>query len=935
MRQVSWSSHVIRSAILLLGCLSIAFPCPFTGPRSHGYVHNGSCFSAVFSGLLPKMNASSNVLQVLDEYCQSLEPSARLANLLEGKQLQMPPPKYWFFHKNRLSFFAGTQVNPYQGKESNKQRGKNRMQLIKNTINISSQHVNVHVHKISSENAYGEGSLLCPVVIAKRNEPKYTIKFASCNSKPAWDIFFCKNAAIASTSSRTINSPNPQVEDTPPAAICKYDKEKRKCFLRLLESESNSLQRNGSRPCRCSSCTVDQWTKWGPWSSTCSHAERYRARAKDGETIGHCVDDQTVCCFEMEQKDLPECPATDQRVEVLNDCLNGGIPIDIGEGSIVCSCKRNFTGALCEKKRVRRTIRNLLHRLARKRYTKSDESTCMSSPCECRPCKNGGTCQGLGHGQYKCTCHDMFYGPLCESRKSKPCDQVKCQNGGHCVSDREKFICVCPGGYMGTLCETGVRPCVNQHSCLNGGTCQNNGTTDTCLCPTGFTGRNCGIYLLSQDCNAATCVNGDCIVTGGRVACQCKRGFHGMYCATQTNECLSMPCLNNGRCENVIGGFRCICPAEYAGYRCEDKVSPCASSPCIKGLCSRVGDGYMCSCYPGYEGNNCQRDINECLSEPCQNGGECEDQINSFKCYCPVGFSGTTCAFVELKEEKRSPWDTDYAMPLTILVVLLTIGVIGLIFYTYKEHVIALKKEATPEAQRDKSEEIEFSERSAGRRGTMQKVAEFLAALGWGKTEEQSESKDESDRQDKAKAASERSSQKQLGKSPKKERKGFTPPSGKRSPASSLRKGKSKKGEQKSPASSSSLSTPKDKGRSPASDRGRKSPLLSSRARKYIYTVPGYRSKKQKHSPARPLHLRIIRRSEPPKSLQSEGAEAPKGSSEEGMLKSKEGDQGSDRSSPIQKQSSLRDERKGNESPRDDRDEQRGSKRWWQFRLRK
>ncbi|CDW58543.1 neurogenic locus notch protein 2 [Trichuris trichiura] len=822
--RVSWSLSVIRSALLLLGCLSAAFPCPFAGPKSYGYVHNGSCFSAVFSGLLPKTDADSDVLQVLDEYCKNLEPSARLANLLEGKQLQMPPPKYWFFHKDRLSFFAGTQANPYQRKES--KEGKNQVELNKDTINISSQYVNVHVRKISSENAHTEGSrLLCPIIIAKSNEPKYTIKFANCKSKPLWDIFFCKSA------SKTINPLNPQVEDTLPARMCEYDKEKGKCFLKLLESKLNTSRRSASKLCRCPSCTVDTWTKWGPWSSTCGLAERYRVRAKDGEIVSHCIDDQSLCCFEMENKNLPECTASDQQIQVITDCLNGGIPIDMGKGNIVCSCKRNFTGTLCEK--------------------------------------------------------------------TKPCDHVKCRNGGHCLGDREKFTCVCPGGYMGTLCETEVRPCVNKHVCLNGGTCQNNGTIDTCLCPTGFSGPHCDIYLLSQDCNAATCVNGDCIVTDGRVACLCKRGFHGMYCATQTNECASMPCLNNGRCENVIGGFQCICPDGYVGQRCEEKASPCARNPCIKGLCSRVGNGYMCSCYPGYEGVNCQT--------------------------------------AEIKQQKRTPWDTEYALPLTILVVLLTIGVIGLIFYTYKGHVVALKKESTPQTHHEKSEEIEFSEKSPSRRGTMQKVAEFLAALGWGKTGEESEVKDESDRQDKAKSASERSSRKgqleqdkQSAKSPKRKGKGLRSPFGKRSPASSSRKGRSKKEDKNSPPSGS-LSTPKSKGRSPASDRERKSPSLSSRSRKYIYTAPGYRPKKQ--LPARPLHLRIIRKPEPRKVLQSEAAEAYKRPNEEDVSKSRESERGSGRNSPMQKQSSLREERKGNESPSEDRDQ--GSKRWWSFRLKK
>lgn len=36
-------------------------------------------------------------------------------------------------------------------------------------------------------------------------------------------------------------------------------------------------------------------------------------------------------------------------------------------------------------------------------------------------------------------------------------------------------------------------------------------------------------------------------------------------------------------------------------------------------------------------------DINECDSNPCHNGGQCVDQINSYQCTCPNGFTGVNC----------------------------------------------------------------------------------------------------------------------------------------------------------------------------------------------------------------------------------------------------------------------------------------------------
>lgn len=36
-------------------------------------------------------------------------------------------------------------------------------------------------------------------------------------------------------------------------------------------------------------------------------------------------------------------------------------------------------------------------------------------------------------------------------------------------------------------------------------------------------------------------------------------------------------------------------------------------------------------------------DINECSSTPCQNGGTCNDAVNSYTCTCVAGYDGDNC----------------------------------------------------------------------------------------------------------------------------------------------------------------------------------------------------------------------------------------------------------------------------------------------------
>uniref|UniRef100_A0A8C2WMQ1 Heparan sulfate proteoglycan 2 n=1 Tax=Cyclopterus lumpus TaxID=8103 RepID=A0A8C2WMQ1_CYCLU len=62
-----------------------------------------------------------------------------------------------------------------------------------------------------------------------------------------------------------------------------------------------------------------------------------------------------------------------------------------------------------------------------------------NSPCDHRPCLNGGHCMSSVEYEYQCLCEDGFEGERCEVVKDACQSNLQCQNGGSCVNGQ----CVC------------------------------------------------------------------------------------------------------------------------------------------------------------------------------------------------------------------------------------------------------------------------------------------------------------------------------------------------------------------------------------------------------------------------------------------------------------------------------------------------------------
>lgn len=243
----------------------------------------------------------------------------------------------------------------------------------------------------------------------------------------------------------------------------------------------------------------------------------------------------------------------------LQHCHNGGNCSISNNGSLSCSCPKDYSGAQCEH-------------------------------CSNFKCENGGICRKTATDRDQCECPDGFSGRSCEVNN---CANY-CHNGGGCVIEKGYPKCSCPDGSYGDRCEN--QNC--KELCRNGGFCMI-GPKPFCSCRKGYEGQYCEIDLcessenrpeycppvrpspspLPTPCEHYICSNtGHCLEVRGKPICNCTNQYGGKHCEMYVgynNPCINY-CKNSGICQldvysvwNVTYVPSCVCVGEWTGTQCE------------------------------------------------------------------------------------------------------------------------------------------------------------------------------------------------------------------------------------------------------------------------------------------------------------------------------------------------------------------------------
>lgn len=275
----------------------------------------------------------------------------------------------------------------------------------------------------------------------------------------------------------------------------------------------------------------------------------------------------------------------------------------------------------------------------------------------------------LAPAGFICRCSAGWSGDRCLIENACVTESHNCGANSYCYNDGGTgtvlFSCPCLTGYqrqagsddsddcvMIDLCET-------TSPCRNGAVCLSSLDTYECTCRAGFAGDQCELEVDGCEFNRQPCgVFGECQSDWGQpngYRCSCFDSYTGTNCnipPADICDALTNPCQNGAECQSQGGpSYACVCLPGWSGDNCADFVDLCQNAPCgVHGRCDSPGNApgsFTCQCLDGFTGETCAtppiaaNDV--CTSAPCQNGANCEEEQDSYECYCVSGFEGPHC----------------------------------------------------------------------------------------------------------------------------------------------------------------------------------------------------------------------------------------------------------------------------------------------------
>ncbi|XP_061553711.1 LOW QUALITY PROTEIN: protein crumbs homolog 2a [Phycodurus eques] len=230
-------------------------------------------------------------------------------------------------------------------------------------------------------------------------------------------------------------------------------------------------------------------------------------------------------------------------------------------------------------------------------------------------------------------------------------------------------------------------PVCESDPCLNGATCKDLFNKFNCQCDSGWEGHLCETE--TDDCVSHPCVHGNCKDYLAGFECLCHPGYAGAFCDVDIDECEHHACKHGGTCQDRINMYSCICPKGYSGPLCEWDYPPLQCGKDVRcandGICNDGIWGANCTCIPGFKGKRCELEIDECGSNPCLHGGTCLDRFNRFLCECPPGYSGPVCETNKQPNKQEISWLVMAVTLLSLCMLVLISGLTLMILKTRKK----------------------------------------------------------------------------------------------------------------------------------------------------------------------------------------------------------------------------------------------------------